>query len=85
MRCATGTKSGPPCVVTRATKSVIDVLVGPSFHDGSPSACACAGMERSGPIRAGSTASVESRTRRLRVLKEDGIGFIVVPPCDWLE
>ena len=42
MRWSGGTKSGPPLLVTRATKLVIDVLVAPSFHDGSGSPCACA-------------------------------------------
>src|SRR5262245_60732627 len=40
MRSAGGTKSAPPCVVTFSTKSVIDFLTGPSFHDGSQSAAA---------------------------------------------
>ena len=40
---AGGTKSAPPCVVTRATKSVIDFFAAPSFQDGSGSAgCATA-------------------------------------------
>jgi hypothetical protein len=30
-----GTKSGPPSVVTRSTKSTIADFVGPSFHDAS--------------------------------------------------
>ena len=35
MRSGGGTKSGPPSRVTRATKSTIDFLAAPSFHDGS--------------------------------------------------
>ena len=38
MRSGGGTKSGPPSRVTRATKSTIDFLAAPSFHDGSGSA-----------------------------------------------
>src|SRR5436190_847232 len=41
MRSSGGTKSDEPSLVTLATKSVIDFLVAPSFHDGSGSA-ACA-------------------------------------------
>ena len=67
MRWSGGTKSGPPCVVTRATKLVIADLVAPSFQDGSGSACASAELARSNPVSAGITASVESSTRRLSV------------------
>ena len=68
MRWSAGTKSAPPCVVTRATKLVIDCFVGPSFQDGSgsPEVCAEADMERSGPNRTGSAAKVETSRRRLR-------------------
>src|SRR5262245_2827560 len=38
MRSATGTKSGPPSLVTRVTKSMIPRLAAPSFQDGSGSA-----------------------------------------------
>jgi len=63
-----GTKEGPPCVVTRATKSRIEALVAPSFQDGSGSRCVCAtaGVERSAADRTGSIAIDESRTRRSR-------------------
>src|SRR5882757_7754649 len=37
MRSAGTTKSGPPTVVTLATKSMIAVFAGPSFHDGKGS------------------------------------------------
>ena len=37
MRSAAGTKSGPPSVVTFATKSTIACFAGPSFQDGSGS------------------------------------------------
>ena len=47
MRSATGTKSGPPCVVTRATKSGIDFFAAPSFQDGSGSPPAAARRHRS--------------------------------------
>ncbi len=40
MRSGTGTKSDPPTAVARGTKSRIACLTGPSFHDGSGSACA---------------------------------------------
>src|SRR5262245_29684655 len=40
MRSAGGTKSGPPCFVTRATKSVMDFFAGPAFQDGNESLCA---------------------------------------------
>ena len=75
MRWSGGTKSGPPCVVTRATKVVIADLVAPSFQDGSGSACASAELARSNPVSAGITASVESSTRRLRA-PEVTNGFI---------
>jgi hypothetical protein len=65
MRSACATKSGPPWRVTRATKSVIDRFAAPSFQDGNPSVCASADVGRSGPIRVGSTARVESSNRRL--------------------
>src|SRR5580692_727583 len=69
MRSAGGTKSGPPCRVTRATKPVIACLLGPSFHDGSGSldaaVCASAGLGRSDAENAGSTARAESSARRL--------------------
>ena len=43
MRSVGGTKSLPPFVVTRLTKSTIDCLALPSFHEPSASAaCACA-------------------------------------------
>jgi hypothetical protein len=40
MRSAGGTNSAPPCVVTRATKSVMDFLTAPSFQEGRGLACA---------------------------------------------
>src|SRR5262245_40214405 len=47
MRSGTGTKSGAPCAVTRATKSVIDFFTGPSFQEGRGSpGCAIAGAQR---------------------------------------
>src|SRR5882724_9490597 len=76
MRCSAGTKSGPPCVVTRATKLTIDVFVGPSFHDGNASACASADMGRIGPIRTGSEARVESRIRRLTPKEACGVDMV---------
>ena len=39
MRCGTGTKSVPPSVVVRLTKSTIAVFAAPSFHEGSASVC----------------------------------------------
>jgi len=49
------------------TKSKIACFAGPSFHDGSNPPGVCAGAEtgRSGADNAGSSANVESRTRRL--------------------
>jgi hypothetical protein len=44
---------------------MIEAFVGSSFHDGKAAVCANAGLGRSGPIRAGSKASVETRNRRL--------------------
>src|SRR6202050_1862764 len=65
MRSAGGTKSGPPCWMTRATKPVIACLLGPSFHDGSESVCACAcrKMGSTGANKSDSVA-VLSRLRR---------------------
>src|SRR5690349_21113674 len=40
MRSATGTKSGLPAVVVRATKSRMALFGAVSFHDGSGSTCA---------------------------------------------
>ncbi len=40
MRSGTGIQSRPPGVVVRVTKSTIDCLFGPSFHDGNGSPCA---------------------------------------------
>ena len=42
IRSDTGTKSGPPCRVTRATKSTMAFLVAVSFHDGRGSLAFCA-------------------------------------------
>jgi hypothetical protein len=78
MRWSGGTKSGPPWVVTRATKLVIDDLVAPSFQDGSGSACASVELERSSPVNAGIKARVESRIRRLKPRAEGRFGFISV-------
>ena len=63
MRWSTGTKSGPPCVVTRETKLVIDCFVAPSFQDGSgsPEDCAEAEIERSGPKRTGNVAKARNQ------------------------
>jgi hypothetical protein len=63
-RCSTGTKFEPPRVVARASKLMIHVFAGPSFHDGKASACASADVGRNGPFRAGCKAMVESRIRR---------------------
>lgn len=62
----------------RATNSVIEVLTGPSFQDGSWSVCATAVVGRSGPIRVGSTARVESTKRRLMPM-EEAIAFMFAP------
>src|SRR5215468_12582549 len=40
MRSGGGTKSAPPCAVTRATKPLIACFAAPSFHEGSGSDCA---------------------------------------------
>ena len=78
-RCSTGTKSGPPCWVARATKSMIDFLVGPSFHEGNPSLCVCenAGVDRSAPINEGSSAKLENRRRRVRPVGRGGNVFML--------
>ena len=47
MRSGIGIQSRPPGVVVRVTKSMIDCLFGPSFHDGSGSPCANDGTARS--------------------------------------
>ena len=52
-------------MVTRATKSVMDFFVVPSFQDGSGSVCASAGVERNVAINAGTAAIVDSMKRRL--------------------
>jgi hypothetical protein len=59
------------------TKSKIACFAGPSFHDGSNRPGVCVGAEtgRIGPDNAGSSANVESRTRRL-IPGEGAIGFI---------
>ena len=44
LRSALGTQSAPPRVVVRAMKSRIDRFTGPSFQEGSPSACANPGL-----------------------------------------
>src|SRR6476661_3202844 len=76
-RCSTGTKKGPPCVVTRATKSRIEAFVAPSFQDGSGSrACASAEVERSEADKIGSKTRDERRTRR-SIAEEQVIGFMV--------
>ncbi len=46
MRSPGAMKSGPPSVVAAVTKSRIACLVGPSFHDGSGSSWAKAGVAR---------------------------------------
>jgi hypothetical protein len=62
------------------TKSKIACFAGPSFHDGSNPPGVCAGAEtgRSGPDNAGSSANVESRTRRL-IPEEGAIDFMFDP------
>ena len=60
-RSAGGTKSGPPSVVTRATKSTIALVAGVSFHEASAalasSVAAIAGQSRANAIRASSARS----------------------------
>ncbi len=57
MRSDTGTKSAEPSRVTAATKSRIDCLVRPLFHDGSGSPpCACAKMRKDSAGSVGSAA-----------------------------
>jgi hypothetical protein len=69
MRRGTGTKSGEPSRVTAVTKSTIDCFAAPSFHDGSGAVdiavCARTKLGSSDADKAGSTARLESRTRRL--------------------
>src|SRR5579863_2480812 len=81
MRSAGGTKSGPPCWVTRATKPTIARLLAPSFHDGSASLCACAGGKTGsmGANKIGSVAVAVSRARRL-MPKGTDVGFMMPLP-----
>ena len=64
MRSAGGTKSPVPGVVTRATKSVIEFFVAPSFQEGRGSVCAwtCFSV---GPSKTTIVAATVSKTRRL--------------------
>ena len=67
-----------PCRVTMATKSRMDCLERPSFHDGSGSSpCARAGSRGNGPASAGSIAKVESNNRRL--IREEGVALMLLP------
>jgi hypothetical protein len=61
MRWSGGTKSGPPCVVTRATKLVIDDLEVPSFQDGSGSVCASAERVKDAVMAAGVSSASTAR------------------------
>jgi hypothetical protein len=56
IRSAGVTKSGEPSVVTLATKSVIDFLVGPSFQLGSGSDCDLACGAHNASVTAATTA-----------------------------
>ncbi len=65
MRSGTGTKSGPPGVVTRATKSVIAFFAAPSFQDGSGSgACATAASGVSAVSNRTSAGPIVRRRKR---------------------
>src|SRR6516164_3516899 len=69
MRCSGGRNFELPCSVVARTKSSIACLAAPSFHDGNGLAdgavCADAGSVRSGPDKAGNSARLETRARRL--------------------
>ena len=76
MRSATGTNSLPPFVVTRATKSVIDFFVAPSFQDGSgspPGVCAEAPPGRKSP------AAAMAATSERRVIVVFILGIVASP------
>jgi hypothetical protein len=69
MRSAAGTNFGLAWSVVSFTKVVIACFAGPSFHEGSGSPdvadCACEETGMNCDDKAGSTANVESRARRL--------------------
>src|SRR5262249_19579656 len=72
MRSDTGTKSGPPCAITRATKSVMDFFTAPSFQEGRGSDWARAARPTSPNIAEATEAA--SMRRRLK------IGMLVLVP-----
>src|SRR5262245_10800054 len=55
MRCGVGTNSGPPSFVTRATKSTIAFLAGPSFQEGISSWALARGDAQASARRSGSS------------------------------
>src|SRR6478735_1310095 len=94
MRSATGTKSGDPSLVTRATKLVSAVLVGPSFHDGSGSTGAGttggagggAGAAAGGGAGAGATGSgalAQAASPSTRIALIEAVLFLICTavPC----
>src|SRR3954470_3884430 len=83
MRCSTGTKSGPPCAVTRETNAMIEVFVAPSFQDGSGSVCACTcwALQSGRANRIGSTAAIAITTRRVTLYKGHVDVMLFAPGC----
>jgi hypothetical protein len=82
MRASTGTKSAPPGVVTRGTKSVIDFFTGPSFQEGRGSAgCAHAApvVQPDKPAMISAAANA-SATRVVRLMSEP-LRSTGQPPC----
>src|ERR1700722_4592908 len=67
MRWSAGTKSAPPCVVARATKSVMDFLAAPSFQEGSGSLWANALRPANPHNKMPSSATVVQRRKNRRI------------------
>src|SRR5262245_57164959 len=90
MRSAGATKSAPPCVVVRPTKTMRAFLASPSFHDGSGSASA-SGDDDTGPLRgispAGALQEARTQQRPSRLTARSLISDLkrrleVMPPVD---
>ena len=88
IRSGGGTESGPPSRVTRFTKSTIDRLLTPSFHEArgsdgaaAPDAFACAAVGCALPLHAAvqstntSAVTVTRTNRRLRSMRDDSFGL----------
>src|SRR6516165_7467582 len=80
MRCSGGTNFGLERSVVTRTKSMIACFAGPSCHEanGSPCVtCARADEDSSVPVKAGRSARLEARLRRLTLNDDDELSDFI--------